>query len=323
MAYPSSNIQPRTIFHSISVIVPVYNRAELIEPCLQHLQRAASPLIDQGIQVEIVVADDASTDGSGARVASLAETLGDAAIRLVSLESRQGPGRARNAALEVAQGALVVFVDSDVIVVPDFLQRHVAAYAQSSEIYTVGTVVSVADLAAALTYPAPTKWDLSSASLHTANASVPREQLEAVGFFDSGFEAYGWEDLDLGRRLKKAGLSRVMVQDAVGYHVDPPLQTLEQFKARLQKERERGRSAVHFMRKHPEFSARMTAQDTALHRGLNWLFRAGGLIREENVLRWVEWARSHRMTALEKMWMAGVLNQVYLESLRDAKRADC
>lgn len=310
-----------TSFGSVSVIVPVYNRVRLIEACLQHLQRAARPLADQGVQVEIVVADDASTDGSGQKVLTLAEKADDIVVRLVTLEHRQGPGRARNAALHVAQGELVVFVDSDIVVVPGFLEAHLAAYSEGGPVYTVGTVVAVPDLERALEYPSPTKWDLSNASLHTANASVPRAVLEQVGFFDSGFEGYGWEDLDLGRRLKKAGYKRVMVHEAIGYHVDPPLQTREQFLAQLDKERQRGRYAVHFMEKHPEFSARMTAQDTVLHRGLNWLFRLGGLVHEENVLDWVEWARRRRLTALEKMWIAGVLNQVYLESLGWAKKA--
>lgn len=321
LAHLSNDTRVNDTFRSMSVIVPVYNRAELVEVCLRHLRQAAQPLIGRGIHVEIIVADDASTDGSGETVAALADKSGDVSIRLVSLPSRVGPGRARNAALDAAHGELIVFVDSDIIVIPGFLEAHLAAYSDVRSMYTVGTVVSVPDVDTALQYPSPTKWDLSNASLHTANASVPRAVLEQVGPFDTGFEGYGWEDLDLGRRLKKAGLKRVMVQEAIGYHVDPPLATRERFLTQLEKERQRGRNAVRFLHKHPEFSARLTAQDTALHRGLNWLFRFGGLVREDNVLDWVQWARRHRLTALERMWMAGVLNQVYLESLAQAKRA--
>ena len=323
MQHSASGLHPglTTNFTSISVVVPVYNRVHLIGPCLEHLQKAAITVLKLGIDVEIIVADDASTDGTPDKVKTVAARCPEVPIELVGHATRQGPARTRNAALSVARGELVVFVDSDVIVVEDLLLAHLTAYSGSAMAYTVGRVVAVPDLEKALEYPEPTAWDLSRASLDTANSSVPRKHLAAVGFFDSGFAAYGWEDLDLGRRLKKYGLTRLTAPRAVGYHVVPPIRTREQLRARLQKERERGQTAVHFMHKHPEFSARMTAQDTPLHRGLNWIFRLGGFVREDNVLNWVEWARKHRLTAFERMWMAGVLNQVYLESLTAAKRA--
>ena len=137
------------------------------------------------------------------------------AVRQVALDSRQGPARARNAALDEASGQLVVFVDSDVIVSPRFFEVHLATYRQvGRQAYVVGTLVSVPSLEGALKHPAPTAWDYSGATLDTANASVPWESLEAVGFFDSGFEGMGWQDLDLGRRLKKHGLARVHAREA-------------------------------------------------------------------------------------------------------------
>src|SRR5690606_35202204 len=122
-------------------------------------------------------------------------------------------------AVRGGHGALCVVFVGDFVVVAGVLEDRLAAYCEGGPVYTVGTVVAVPDLERALEYPSPTKWDLSNASLHTANASVPRAVLEQVGFFDSGFEGYGWEDLDLGRRLKKAGYKRVMVHEAIGYHV--------------------------------------------------------------------------------------------------------
>ena len=43
-------------------------------------------------------------------------------------------------------------------------------------------------------------------------------------------------------------------------------------------------------------------------------------MHEDNVLDWVEWARSRGWVALEKMWFAGVINKAHLESLAIAKR---
>jgi len=307
-------------FDAISVIIPVRNRVGTIGACLEHLFQAAVPLVERGVSVEIVVTDDGSTDGSLGVVETAAKSS-SVPVRLIPLSERHGPARARNAALAQARGELVVFVDSDIIVVPGFLQAHLRAYEGAPDrAYTIGPVVNVADLDAALRFPPATPWDMSRASLHTANASVPRPVLDEVGVFDDGFDAYGWEDLDLGRRLKKAGVTRLEATEAVAYHVDPPISTPAQLQTRLAKERERGRTALTFLAKHPEFSARLTAQDTWLHAALNWLMRLGGRISEENVLEWVERARRKGWTSAERVWIAGVINHAYLTALREEKK---
>lgn len=314
---------------SISVIIPVHNRAQLIGPCVEHLRASAQRVIARGVGVELVVVDDASRDGSPDVVQKLAHATHHhphpIPIRLVQLSHRHGPGRARNAALAEATGELVVFIDSDVIATEGLLEAHWRihheAQVNGQRAYGVGTLVSVPSLGEALQFPAPTLWDASRASLDTANSSVPRKVLDELGGFDSGFTVYGWEDLDLGRRLKKHGLTRLAVTDAVAYHIQPPIETQEQLLSRLEKERERGMTAVHFMKKHPEWSARLTAQDTMLHRVLNWVFRFGGLVHAGNVLAWVAWARRRGFIGLERMWLSGVLNKAYMDSLAATKRA--
>lgn len=306
---------------SLTVVLPARNRGRLIGPCLESLLRSAAHLEPLGVQAEIVVANDASTDETPQVVDQVAASA-PIPVRRVDLATRQGPGRARNAAIEAATGELIVFVDSDVVVEEDFLRAHVTAHRTSGpRIFTVGKLISVPSLEAALAKSQPTIWDFSSATLDTANAAVRKEHLEAVGAFDRGFKGMGWQDIDLGRRLKAYGLTRVAVAEAVGYHIQPPIETQEQLVARMNKERERGASAVYFMQKYPGLSARMAAQDTAFHRALNWMFRMGGLVTEENVLQRVQWARRRGRVALEKMWLAGVINQAYLESLDATRRA--
>ncbi|MBO8140922.1 MAG: glycosyltransferase family 2 protein [Firmicutes bacterium] len=306
---------------SLTVVMPARNRARLIGSCLKSLLNATMALKPLAVTAEIVVADDASTDETAQVVERIAESA-TIPVRCIHLPSRQGPGRARNAAIEAARGELIVFVDSDVVVEENFLAAHVAAHqAEGPNIFTVGRLISVPTLEVALSRPQPTVWDFSSATLDTANAAVRKVHLEAVGAFDKGFEVMGWQDIDLGRRLKQLGLTRVATDTAVGYHIQPPIETRQQLIARMNKERERGVSAVYFMKKYPGLSARLAAQDTAFHKGFNWICRLGGLIREENVLAWVAWARRRGYRAFEKMWLAGVINQAYLESLAATRRA--
>src|SRR5690554_4807682 len=176
---------------SITVVLPARNRARLIKPCLEYLLRAAEPLAALDVQAEIVVANDASTDETPQVVEQVAQSA-TIPVRCVNLATRQGPGRARNAAIAAASGELIVFVDSDVVVEEGFLATHVAAHRASGPgIFTVGRLISVPNLEAALARTEPTVWDFSSATLDTANAAVRKDHLEAVGAFDPGFEGMG------------------------------------------------------------------------------------------------------------------------------------
>lgn len=301
---------------SVSVVVPVRNRRCLVEHCLRHLEVACSRAARHGVDAEIVVVDDASEDGTADAVAGLAARA-DGRLRLVRQSERRGPGVTRNAGIRAAGGELIVFVDSDVLVVPEFLEAHVAAHRQAGrQAVAVGSVRTVPSVEAALRRPPARLWDVSTNPLDTANASVLKEHLLAVGLFDSGFEGYGWEDIDLGWRLMKLGLKRVHARDAVGYHVKPPVQSEADLERLLANERERARTARYLLSKYPGWDGRLTVQDSRVHGALNWFLRMGGLIRKDNVGRWMTAAQRLGLPGLARIWLAGVLTQEYLRALR-------
>ena len=101
----------------LSVIVPVYNVEQFLTGCMDSL------LADPVESVEIIAVDDASTDGSAEVLRRYAR---DPRVRIVTLEENRGLGGARNAALEVAQGDYVMFVDSDDWVSPGALRKITA-----------------------------------------------------------------------------------------------------------------------------------------------------------------------------------------------------
>ena len=98
----------------VSIIIPVFNRDELIVRCVQSVQ--AQTLTD----LEIIVVDDASTDRTAQVVASLAAR--DPRIRLVRCERNIGPGMARNRGIASSSGAWVALLDSDDEYHPDRLR---------------------------------------------------------------------------------------------------------------------------------------------------------------------------------------------------------
>ena len=80
----------------------------------------------------------------------------------------------------------------------------------------------------------------------TGNASAPRAQLDRVGRFDEDFTGYGHEDLELGYRLKHAGVAIEYEPLAVNYHWHPVPFDQQQGRMELA-----GKSTVRFYRKHP------------------------------------------------------------------------
>ena len=114
----------------ISFIIPVYNVEKWLRRCVESVQ--AQTLED----IEIILIDDGSTDGSPAICDELA--AGDARIHVIHKENG-GQGLARDRGLELAQGEYVAFVDADDKVTPDMAQSNLAlAKANDADIVVFG-----------------------------------------------------------------------------------------------------------------------------------------------------------------------------------------
>jgi succinoglycan biosynthesis protein ExoO len=100
---------------SVSVIMPAFNAASFIERAL------GSALGQEGVEVEVIVADDGSSDGTADLVAELARR--EPRLRLVRLPENRGPSAARNAALDAAGSEWVAVLDADDAFTPGRLRR--------------------------------------------------------------------------------------------------------------------------------------------------------------------------------------------------------
>jgi len=97
----------------ITVIVPVYNTAAYLPACLESIRAQTHA------NLEILLIDDGSTDGSGEICNAFARR--DCRFRVIHQENR-GLSAARNAGLDAAQGQYISFVDSDDEIVPEMLE---------------------------------------------------------------------------------------------------------------------------------------------------------------------------------------------------------
>lgn len=95
--------------HLISVIVPVYNPGGYLAPCLESL------IAQTYRNLEMILVDDGSTDGSGAVCDAFARL--DGRIKVIH-QQNSGVSAARNAGLEIASGDYLTFVDSDDALIP-------------------------------------------------------------------------------------------------------------------------------------------------------------------------------------------------------------
>ena len=97
----------------VSVIIPVYNVESYLERCVRSVSEQSYS------NLEIIVVDDGSTDGSG----EICDRLGNEDNRIqVIHQANQGLSGARNAGIDVCKGDYVCFVDSDDYIHPDYVK---------------------------------------------------------------------------------------------------------------------------------------------------------------------------------------------------------
>ncbi|GAB3838158.1 glycosyltransferase family 2 protein [Dactylosporangium cerinum] len=233
---------------SISVVIPSYNAGPQVSRLLQDLAACA---VDPGDSIEVVVADDGSTDGTDDLLAGLSLPYQLTYLYLPRTEA-SGRATARNAAIGKASGDVIVMLDADQTVEPGFLAAHAAYHRLRPDLVVAGPrgdlvdgelagwdgrELVMAEFSENLNNLA-TRWHYA----FSCNLSVRRTHLQAVGGFDEGFRGWGLEDSELGYRLHRLGLAFAFNPAAVTYqtrrHITPAM--FDEWRANLD----------HFVAKH-------------------------------------------------------------------------
>lgn len=299
----------------LSVVIATYNRAPILEKALRSL------FVQTSKNFEILVVDDGSTDETPELLARLeAESP---LLRHVRIEN-SGRSIARNVGIQEARGEYILFLDSDVVVIPNFVQLHEEAHAEflmkhpQGKAFCQGLSLNVDDFENL--ERKPTAADFSAAFFATNNVSIRKEYLVEVGMFDADFVEYGWEDLELGLRLKRLGCKILRSREAIGYHYHPPF-SIEDLPRLKRIEEERGRTAVLFYHKWPTLEVKLMIQLTPFHRFLNFLVTAGGLLNERTMHPIL--ARiAQKRPWLAAQWTQIILNQYNLKEMHQKLAAE-
>lgn len=248
-----------------SFIIPTYHRPEALDVSIPlFLAQDTGPG-----SFEVVVI----SDGPDPEAEAIAARHADPALIFEALAENAGPAAARNRAIARASGRILVFVDDDSLVMPDFLRRHLALHAGRDDRLVTGPIIDVMeppDMAA----PPPVR--LSHRHMNpfpTCNASVAKSRVVDAGGFDEGFRKYGWEDPEMYWRLRREKLDQVYENGVPIYHLKP--QNREKaFSAQIRREFERGANGAVFYAKHPDFSVGLQTKQLGIFHALDRLCAA-------------------------------------------------
>lgn len=238
---------------AVTVVVPTHQRRETLRRTLESLQVQT---VDPS-SFEVVVATDACDDGTAEMVDAFPAAYG---LRRVEPAGR-GRAAACNAAIGLAQGEVLVILDDDMRVVPEFVERHRSHHPPGSRRCVLGAVpVELEPGASRAARYVKEKFDLHLArlaedpehlgrtrSFYTGNASLRTEVMQEVGGFDESFGIYGNEDVELALRLRAAGVELGYDPGALAH------QRYEKDFTGLQRDTlAKGRTTVHLARRHPQ-----------------------------------------------------------------------
>ncbi|MDI6840132.1 MAG: lipid-A-disaccharide synthase-related protein [bacterium] len=205
-----------------SVIIPTYNRKNILTHCLYRI-------LNQTVKdYEVIVVDDGSTDGT--------EKLSEInKIKYIKLNERKGPIAARNIGIKNAEGEIIIFLDSDVLVSENFVEDHVKLHSLKDPVGKNNLIVQ--GVVRHIKKPEDFgKFSLlidgvCFTGLITQNVSIRKEWIVKVGSFDESLTTEGYEDVDIGRKLKQFGLHTIyVVRKCRAWHVDgkPSIKALKQ-----------------------------------------------------------------------------------------------
>jgi glycosyltransferase involved in cell wall biosynthesis len=307
----------------LSIVIPTYNRKTRLARVLSALEVQD---VDLG-EMEVVIVDDGSTDGSADWLAAQRLRFDCRVIRLTN----GGPARARNAGVDAAAGELVLFLDDDVEPTPSLVSEHLRTHARESDLVVLGPLASLPSYAQPWVaweqakieaqYDAMQRGELvpTFRQFWTGNASLARRHLIAAGGFNPSF--LRGEDVELGQRLARLGLKFRFNARARGlHHAERSLDSWENAHASY------GRLEVEIFERIGEGAAVEVLADNwgRVHPGIRWVVATCiGRPRRHAAVRTLlhnhlELARRVRLPLLTEKSCSLLANLMYWQASSDA-----
>jgi glycosyltransferase involved in cell wall biosynthesis len=229
----------------VSVVIPTKDRWALLS---RHGLRGA--LAQKDVDLEVVVVDDGSTDGTPERL----EALGEPRIRVVRHGAPRGQAAARNSGIAEARADWLAFLDDDDVWAPGKLRAQLDAARAGGAVFVYGPIVVLDENGSVQeTVPAPDP-ETVTALLETRNALragsstilARTDVVRELGGFDVRLSEL--TDWDLWLRLAQAGPAAMSHEILAGYFTHPQ-------NRRVVDDSDVAAEYEYFVRKHPEAGA--------------------------------------------------------------------
>ncbi|MCS7164676.1 MAG: glycosyltransferase [Candidatus Calescibacterium sp.] len=221
----------------ISVQISTFNRSKVLQEVLKSLDNQT---LDRDLY-EVIVINDGSTDNTKQIVENISKIV---SYRLILVNQENlGLPIARNKGIINTDHEVILFIDDDVLADKNLLLEHYKIHTKFDDVVVRGWVNHIDQLK----IPDKPRFriaDFSTSFFWTSNVSIRKKYLIQAGMFYEKFEKYGWEDIEMGYRLRKLGLRLIINNKAIGYHYKPiPNLSAENIEKVLEIEKKRALSA--------------------------------------------------------------------------------
>ena len=181
----------------ISIVIPAHQAAGTLQSCLE-------AVFANGIHPnDVLVVDDGSSDATGA-------IAKDAGVRVLHNDTALGPARARNAGVAAVASGIVLFIDADVVVRPDVVERVLTHFQHPETTAAIGSYDNappahsiVSRYRNLLHFFVHQGAKTEAETFWTGIGAVRRAQYIKLGGLDHNWENI--EDVEFGLRLRAAG----------------------------------------------------------------------------------------------------------------------
>ncbi len=177
----------------VSVIIPTYNRKNLLKNCL------ISVLNQDYKNFEVIIVDDGSNDGTNKLIYDFKKIYNN--IKYFN-QKNAGPGAARNNGIKNAKGSIIAFTDDDCLVQKDWIKNALINFKDTSVAGVEGLTFTKKNNTSPLSI---LTYTYDGAGFMTCNMFYRRQVLLGVNGFDTNFKKAFREDTDLGWRILDRG----------------------------------------------------------------------------------------------------------------------
>lgn len=242
-------------YPKISVVIPSWNRHDILSICLEHLKSQTTPLSE----FEVIVVDDGSEPPL-----NINDCAGN--VKLIRCPHRGEPS-SRNRGIVESRAPIILCLDNDVLLKPGALSQHISMHIDNPQLDAIQGFVTwdprleislfmrwLEDGGPQFSFHEIQLYGPAYYNFYDCHLSLKRSVFDRIGLFDEELANGAFDDLEFGYRFFQAGLNYLFHSEFVGLHHRPVTSIREYCDSRMIM---LGRSYPNYARKVPDEAAKL------------------------------------------------------------------